>query len=235
MTMIGWVAAHTGMPSLRVTGPATVRTWDRILTVVPAGGDVLMSDALAEPGVPTEYADGSTTVTLTRRADGARYALLTDLTGRGVGGLWYRDLGDPESWKSDAYRYPDGGVRYAETPTMREGSGRFILWDPTREAAMWDLVRARTPLVVSAAAQVPGASRLRVVTVDQVSRQRLTPQGAQTWDVQWIEYPADQVTGAAPVVTWGEWQAYGDAHPSTPGWQHVSALDLAQVIGGMPA
>lgn len=235
MTLIGWVATHTGLPSLRATGPATVTANGRILAIVPSGGDVLMSDALATPGAPTTYTDGTTTIVLTRRAEAARYAVLTDATGRGIPGLWYRDLGDPEGWDSDVVRYPDGGARWGAQVPMRTGSGRFIGWDPARIDDMWTLLRGGGHLIVSAATPVPGASPLRAIVVDSANRSRLTPQGAQTWDVDWTEYPMSQVTGRAPVVTWGEWKAYGVAHPSTPGWQHVSALELAQIIGGMPA
>lgn len=227
MVVKTWVATHTGLPSIYSDTAVRVTVGNRVLA--DGTKPVLLSDALAAPGVPTQYVVGSDTVTMTRRADGAQYALLTRLSGRGITGLWYRDLGDPESWDSDVVRYPGGGARWSEHTPLRTGSGRFILWDPTQIPVVWDLFRWKEPLIVAAAAPVPGASPLRVVTVDRASRQRLTPDGATTWDVSWTESPLSQHTGAAEVVTWGEWQAFDH------GWKSRTMLDLARLIAGMPS
>lgn len=227
MTIKAWVATHTGLPSICSDVPVRVTCGDRVLA--DGTTPVLLSDALAEPGVPTTYTAGGQTMTLTRKADGPQYALLTHLSGRGVHGLWYRDLGDPESWDSNVVRYPGGGARWSEHTPMRTGSGRFILWDPTQINQVWDLLRLKAPLVVGAAAPVSGASPLRVVTVDRVGRSRLTPDGATIWDVTWVEHPKVRVLSAAPVVTWGEYQALGE------GWQTYSMLDLCRVVAGMPS
>lgn len=227
VTVKTWVATHTGLPSIYSDNAVRVTAGDRVLA--DGSAPVLLSDARAEPGEPITYHVDGIQVVMTRRADGPQYALLTRLNGRGISGLWYRDLGDPESWDSDVVRYPGGGARWSEHTPMRTGSGRFILWDPTQIPAVWDLLQSKAPLVVAAAAPVPGASPLRVITVDRVGRERLTPQGATTWDVTWTEYPRSQVSGAAPVVTWGEWQAFDH------GWKSRTMLDLARLIAGMPA
>lgn len=227
MTVKTWVATHTGLPSIYSDIPVRVTQGDRVLA--DGTTPVLLSDALATPGAPTIYQVGSSTVTLTRVAAGARYAVLTRLNGRGIDApLWYVDTSDPQSWKSDRITYPTGGSRWSEHTPLRTGSGRFILWDPTQIDAMWDLLQTKAPLVVAAAAQVPGASPLRVVTISETPVQRLTPDGATRWDVSWQEYPMRIVTGVCSVVTWGEWQAYDH------GWKSRTALELAHLIAGMP-
>lgn len=227
MTLTAWVAASTGLPSFYSDQALKVTCGSRVLADGTA--PVLLSDALAQPGIPTTYQVGATSVSLTRTATGARYAVLTRLNGRGIPGSWYLDTDDPQNWKSDRVTYPNGGARWSENTPLRTGSGRFILWDTTQIDTMWDLLQAKEPLIVAAGAPVPGASPLRVITVGEVSPKRVSPQGATQWDVSWQEYPMRAVSGTAPVVTWGEWQAYDH------GWKSRTMLDLARLIAGMPS
>lgn len=227
MTITAWVAASTGLPSICSSGAVRVTCGNRVLA--DGSAPVLLSDALAEPGAPTTYKVGDASYTLTRRADGARYAILTRLNGRGIPGVWYLDTGDPQKWTSDRVVYPSGGVRWGDNTPLRTGAGRFIAWDPTQIPTMWDLLQAKEPLVVAASAQVPGASPIRVIAVDDVGPQRIAPWGATQWDVSWTELPLSRYSGAAPVTVWGEWDAYDHS------WQARTVLELARLIAGMPS
>ncbi len=229
MSITGWVATHTGLPSLHVTGPATVRVGDRVLCSVADGEETLVSDALATPGVALTYTAGSQTVTLTRSTSPG-LDLVTDATGRAIPMLrWQR--GDAQrTWDSDVVSYPSGGSRRPEVTPLREGSGQFVLMDPALEDAAWAVLQSTAHLIITPGIPVLGLPPVVAVDVKSVTRSIVQKRdGMLNFDVSWTELPLSRVSGATPVVTWGEWQAYDH------GWKSRTELELAHLIAGMPS
>lgn len=224
MTVRAWVASHTGLPSIYSDAPVRVTVGDRVLA--DGSGPVLVSDALAEPGVEAIYTVGSATYGLTRAVGSASGALLTDATGRGVPGLIAVGNGDPVSWKSTIARFSPRSWRWSAVDDPASGTSQVMLVDPSREADLWDVLKRHSVLVVGPARPAPGVP-VRCVTVDSVSRTRMGVEGLLSFEVSWTE--AVGASGASPVVTWGEWQAYDG------GWKNRTALELAHLIAGMPS
>jgi hypothetical protein len=207
MVMKAWVASHTGLPSIYSDAPVRVETvGGRVLA--DGSGPVLLSDALAEPGVPTTYTIGGTLRTLTRATGPAWGGLLTTATGRGVPGLIMVNNEDSTEWKSTISRFSARSHRWSLEDNPLTGTALMVLTDPAQEPEMWDVVRRRSVLVIGPAAQTVGVP-MRCVTVDSVGRKRVGADGTLSFEIQWTE--ALGVSGAAPVVTWGEWGAYGEA------------------------
>ena len=97
---------------------------------------------------------------------------------------------------------------------------------------MWELLRRRSPIIVGPASDKPGVP-LRRVIVTSVKRTRFGPAGHLRFSVDWTEdFPRDSIAGAAPVVTWGEWQAYRESSGDRADYSHV---ELASLIAGMPS
>lgn len=206
MTVTAWVAAHTGLPSIYSDTAVRVSCGDRVLA--DGSGPVLLSDALAAPGVPTTYTVGSETVTLTRASGAAWGGLVTDAKGRGVPCLIMSNNEDPSDWKSTVSRFSSRSRRWSLEDNPVTGAALMVLTDPTLESVVWDVVRRRSVLVIGPAAQTVGVP-MRCVTVDSVGRKRIGADGTLSFEIHWTE--ALGVSGAAPVVTWGEWRAWGDA------------------------
>lgn len=227
MAIVGWVATHTGLPSLHVTGPALVTVGERTLCVVGAGSERLVSDALAVPGVAATYVDGSQSVTLTRRPSPG-LDVVSNIWGRAIPMLrWERDEGKRE-WNSDVVLYPGGGSRRPEVLPARTGSGRFVLMDPVLEDEAWRVLQSTDSLIIAPGLPVPGLPPLIAVDVQTVARSIARwRDGILRLEVSWTE--AVGQSGAAEVVTWGEWQAFDH------GWKSRTMLDLARLIAGMPA
>lgn len=244
MSTICWVSTNLGLPSIYSDAPVRVTCGDRVLA--DGSAPVLLSDALAEPGVATTYTVGSETVTLTRRDDGH---MLTDARGRGrVSLAWLGD--DEDEWDPRIAMFDPSGVRSPVSRwSLRPSTPTGTLQARTlagQTQAMRDLVGAdhRGPVIAihsTRECQVPDCDippvRLVVVGASQSQRSARVDVAARSWSLPYraVDPRETKMSGTAPVVTWGEWDAYGKAHPSTPGWQHYSALDLAQVIAGMPA
>lgn len=225
MVVKAWVAKHTGLPSIYSDVPVRVETvGGRVLADGTA--PVLVSDALAEPGVPTTYTIGGTLRTLTRATGPAWGGLLTTATGRGVQGLIMANNEDATEWKSTISRFSSRSRRWSLEDNPVTGAALMVLADPTLESHVWDVVRRRSVLVVGPAAPTAGVP-MRCVTVNSVGRKRIGADGTLSFEIQWTE--ALGVSGTAPVVTWGEYAALGQ------GWQHYSALDLCRMIAGMPS
>ena len=223
MTVIAWVASHTGLPSIYSSTPVRVSVGDRVLA--DGSAPVLLSDALAEPGVPTTYTVGSASYTLTRAVGSRSGGVLTDATGRGVAGLVAVDNDDPVDWKSTITRFSPRSWRWSLTDEPVSGQSQVTLVDPSLESEVWATLRRHSVLVVGPARPTPGVP-MRCVTVDSVSRKRLGVAGMLSFDVSWTE--AEGASGSAPVVTWSEWASLGQ------GWQAKSAVQLAHDIAGMP-
>jgi hypothetical protein len=227
MAMVGWLASHTGLPSVYSADPVRVTCGSRVLA--DGSGPVLVSDALAEPGAATTYTVGDETITLTRATGRMGQAILTNSRGRGIPGLIYANNGDKVAWSSSISRFNDRVERWSMTDPLVSGVGQVVLTDPAREADVWRVLRSHAPIIIAPDQSTPGVS-LRCVTVDSVSRSRISRRGVLSFDVSWTESrSAVSRSGAAPVVSWGEWEALGE------GWQDRTMLDLCRLIAGMPA
>lgn len=235
MALVGFVARHTGLPSLRITSAGPVYAGDRLLTVARSGD--VVSDLLAPAGEPVTYRQGARQVTLRRATTSPRFASVVGLNGRGLHRCWWRADGDKTSWSSPASIFTTGAVRWPLTPRPRTGSGALVLWQPEDREAMWELLRSRQPLVISSGAPVLGVPPVRAVVVTKVQAERISPEGAIWYDVDWTEVPLDSPTlrgvdggtGACPVVTWGEWDAADHA------WLNRTYLDVCRLVAGMPS
>lgn len=237
MAVIGWIATHTGLPCLYSDTPARVTSGGRVLW--EGKGPTLLADALAAPGEPTTYRVGSTSVTLTR---GDLGHALTDQIGRGRTPLdWLGDDGD--DWDP---RLALMGVGARRTPVARwalsPASPTGVLDARTRGSmsteAMRALLGARGPLVAlhsqasckTVDCDIAPVRAVYVTGASSVRSGRLTP-SERNWRLpyQAVDPTEVDLMGAAPVVTWGEWAGLG------PGWQNLSAVEVARAVSGMPA
>lgn len=239
MTEYCWVAAHTGLPSFYSSVPLRITCGDRVLSD-GSKPTVLLSDALAEPGVPTTYTlGGSRTVTLTRRDDGHA---LTDAWGRQrVSLAWLGD--DEDSWDPRMNVFdPSGMASPVPRWSSRASTPTGTLQCRTIGAqtlALRSLIAAdrRAPVVALHSpreCQVPDCDipRARMVVLGEAQSQRSgrVDVATRAWSLPWrgISPREGRYSGAAPVLTWGEYAALGQ------GWQHASLLDLCRTIAGMP-
>lgn len=220
-----WVATHTGLPSLRVSGPGAVRAGDRVVATLGAGAH-LLSDPLAPAGVETIYTLDASTATLTRRAAGRRRAIVTDARGRGTELAELADTGDSTDWDPGATRFPSGAVRYSMHERPIAGSTVLRTMSPAAHRAVLEVVRRRRPLILATGAPVDGLDPVRYVLVRDVASTLLGGGAMQVVTIRWESLPVPSRGLAAPVVTWGEAKALG--------WQHLSAVGYAQAIAGMP-
>lgn len=258
MALTGWVAAHTGLPSLMATGGEPVYAGDRLLTVpgtvrdphttqwwaetrrhghqlpmVPA--TTLVSDAMAVPGATITYRQGDSTVTLTRPEAEWWRAMISRLDGRTIPDLIWEGEGDKRDWASSVKHLGPGLARWSLTQPARTGTATLTLLDPDRLEDVWDLLRSPEPLII-APGQHADAVPPRFVTVDKATSQRISGDGLIRFTVNWTELPEDSPMlcgetsgwGAAPVVTWAEW----DAHDH--GWRPTTYLELCKTLAGMP-
>lgn len=238
MVMKAWVAAHTGLPSIYSDTAVRVTCGDRVLA--DGSGPVLLSDALAEPGVETVYTVGGVEYRLSRRDDGH---MLTDARGRGrVSLAWLGD--DEDEWDPRIAMFDPSGVRspvsrWSLRPSTPTGKLQAqTLADQTQ--AMRDLVSAdhRGPVIAIHSpreCQVPDCDippvRLVVLGASQSQRSARVDVAARSWSLPYraVDPRETRSSGAAPVVNWSEYAALGQ------GWQHYSMLDLCRVVAGMPS
>ena len=242
MTVTTWVAANTGLPSIYSDTPIRVVAADgRLLS--DGTRPVLFSDALAAPGVPTTYTVGSSTVTLTRRDDGH---MLTDLSGRGrVPLAWLGDDGDEYGLRvafheSVARRSPL--VRYALRPAAPRGTLK-VRTRAKGTLALRSLVETRGYVVAvhsPVACDIPDCDvkPVRVVVFSGASsaRSARVDHAVREWDLPYRGVDAREMmrlcSGSAPVVTWGDWEAY---RASSGDLADHSVVELAHLIAGMPS
>ena len=230
--MIGWIASHTGLPSLYITTLGAVYAGDRLL-VDPAQVPVMVSDPLAQLGTPVVYRQGSSTVTLTgadpgyhivASSDGrlaARIALLgEDATTQGSG----LSLFEPDSDHEDIPQW--GRVPSPSGTLACRTTGIYT-------ARMLSMVKSRAPLVAfhsPSACEIPGCDIPPVLpfVAGDASYQRTGTklEARRVWSIPWTGYtPAGW---SAPVVTWGEYAA------ASPGWTQESYVEICQRVAGMP-
>lgn len=261
MALRGWIASHTGLPSLMATGGEPIYAGDRLLAVpgrarsprmasiwgnpralmigprletVPT--TTVVSDAMAVPGSTMTYRQGDSSVTLTRPTAEWWRAMISGMDGRTVPDLVWEGDGDKRDWSSGVSRFNGRVARWAlDTPT-RTGTATLALLDPDRHAEVWDLLQRREPLIVTPGAHAD-ALPPRFVTIDKADSKRFGTQNFVRYTVSWTELPEDSPMlvggttgwGAAPVVTWAEWQAHGSGT-----WESGTYLDVCRRIAGMP-
>ncbi|MFT0849032.1 hypothetical protein VR010_14945 [Actinomycetaceae bacterium L2_0104] len=206
---------------------------DRLL-INPTRLPALISDPLAPPGVPTVYRQGEHHVTLVRPDTG--FHMVTDRDGRtGVRiALLGDDATDPDTGLS-LFAPDTGGPsipswRYGILDTTGTLEARTAGAD-TR--VMLELVRAKCPIIQlhsPRACQIPECDipPVRVILAQSAryARDGVVSRARREWSIPWTEYRGE--TGAAPVVTWGEYEAHSD------GWTEESYEDLCRRIAGMP-
>lgn len=257
MAFIGWVATHTGLPSLYATGTGRLTAVtgvgrERLITNV--SGAALVSDAGAAPGVETRYSFGGATLSLQRvgDADGSLpdpTDWITTADGTVVANI--QVLGDDErAHETDAEVFTSALGR--QIPRYRLGQSPAT---GTVEVAtvgegtllLRELVAARQPLWLlhnAVACQLRGCdvegARLIVPQrlVEVRSARRDVAQ--RNWEIFYTRVPDDLVgarverTDGVPVVTWGQWEAWGETNRPS-GWQNWSEVQVAQRVAGMPA
>ena len=256
MAFIGWVATHTGLPSLYATGTGRLTAVtgvgrERLITNV--SGPALVSDAGAAPGVETRYSFGGATLSLQRVGDTDGSLpdptdWLTTADGTVVADI--QVLGDDErAHETDAEVFTSALGR--QIPRYRLGQSPAT---GTVEVAtvgegtllLRDLVAARQPLWLLhnvMACQLRGCdvegARLIVPQRLVESRSARRDVAQRNWEIFYTRVPdAVAVSGVervdgVPVVTWGQWAAWG--RKSTPsGWQDWSAVEVCRRVAGMP-
>lgn len=230
----GWIAVHTGLPSLRVVAEsAKVQVLhDGELWFTVAAGEVrLVSDAAAPLGTPVVYTAGPETVTLTR-ADTGRH-LITDVNGRNQASV--RAVGNDDTEIPSGVSFFDQGRAVARWPLARQyETGEMVVRTDSEDTrTLADLAHAKSPafsLHSPSACEIEDCDipPVRQVVLTSANHQRTgrVDRAVREWDLSWRE--TDLSSGLAPVVTWGEYAANSD------GWSHESYVDLCVRIGGMP-
>lgn len=220
-----WVATHTGLPSLHVSGPGIVWAGNRVVAKLGAGTH-LFCDPLAPAGTATKYRIGTSTATLTRRPESPAAVLVTDAHGRGLLTGFHDRNDDPVKWDAGATRFPSGAVRFPTTAPPETGETRLVLPNPGDLPALERAVRSRMATIIATPEPIRGLPAVRHVLVTSVARARRGVTGTLALTLTWESLPVPASGLAAPVVTWGEAESLG--------WQRLSAVGYARAIAGMP-
>lgn len=232
--VIGWVADHTGLPSLHVQAEESnlrvLRDGELWFTV--AAGEVrLVSDAAAPLGAPVTYTAGGETVTLTR-ADSGKH-LVTDVNGRGQARV--RAVGADDTEIPSGVAFFDQGRPFARWPLLRQyEAGEMVVRTDSEDTRMLaELAHVKSPvfsLHSPAACEIEDCDipSVRQVVLTSANHQRTgrVDRAVREWDLSWRE--TDQSKGLAPVVSWAEYAEHSD------GWTGESYVDMCRRVGGMP-
>ena len=257
MSLKGWVASHTGLPSFHAVGTGDLLAehealgWVRPRLVARVSGEALVSDPGAGEGTPTEYRFASDSVVLTRRgiagSDGG-HQWVTSADGQLLAGV--KLVGD------DPREYDTGATIF--TSALGRQIPRFSLGQkpPTGTLTVLSTLAAtevlremtvlRSPLWVlhnASACEIPGCdiegARLIVPQRMRESRTGRVDRATREWSIDYSRVP-DALAGSdvappsgVPVVTWGDWEAWAKTG-SPKGWQNWSALQVAEKVAGMP-
>ena len=232
--MMGWIATHTGLPSLRVVAESVkvqVLRDGELLFTVQAGETRLVSDAAAPLGTPVTYTAGGETVTLTR-ADTGRH-MVTDIRGRNQARV--RAVGNDDTEIPSGVSFFDPGRSVVRWPLARQyETGELVVrTDLEDTAALAELAHAKSPVFSMhspSACEIPDCDippvRQIVLTSARNQRTGRIDRAVREWVLAWRE--SDGLDGAAPVVTWGEYAAASD------GWTNESYMEICRRVGGMP-
>lgn len=242
----GWISTQTGLPSLYTAGfsgviRASDSTGTRLIDQVNATASIV-SDSGAPAGETIIYSAvgaGIADVQLVRSANNSH--LLTDRKGRGA--VRILQLGNDELDHDPQVRLNDNGsgfpsARYALNPQSPKGSLEcFTVAQDTR--ALRALIKRREPLWLihnRSFCQIKDCditgTRLIQPTSFRESRTARTDQAERAWKISYRVMNAAAMPHGAPVVTWGEWQAWG-ADNSPKGWQNWSEILVAQKVAGL--
>ena len=230
----GWIATHTGLPSLLVVAETAkvqvLRDGERWFTVA-AGEARLVSDAAAPLGTPVTYTADGETVTLTRAGSGKH--LITDVNGRNQARV--RAVGNDDTEIPSGVSFFDQGRSFARWPLARQfETGEMVVRTDSEDThALAKLAHAKSPvfsLHSPSACEIEGCDipPVRQVVITSANHQRTgrVDRAVREWVLAWRE--SDGLDGAAPVVTWGEYAAASD------GWTNESYAEICRRIGGMP-
>lgn len=239
MAVKAWTAKHTGLPCIYSDEPVRVVASDGRVLVDQAQGSVLVADALAAPGASSTYTVGGQQITITRRDAGHQVSGIDGRQAANVAWLG-RDEDDWDTGLSEmrlaARSTPI--LRYSlRSPTPTGRARMRTIGAATR--VVRELLKSRAPIV---AIHSPSACQMqdcdvpavRVMGVSGAGSEQTgrTDKAARAWSLDYtVVDPADSLaySGAAPVVTWGEWAGLGT------GWQNRTAVQVAQIVAGMPA
>ena len=232
--MFGWIADHTGLPSLSISADDTdvqvLRGGEPWFTV-KAGEARLVSDAAAPLGTPVTYTAGADTVILTRPDTGGH--LITDAQGRNWARV--RTVGNDDTEVPSGVSFFDQGRSFAWWPLARQfDTGEMVVrTDPADTTVLRELARVKSPVF---SLHSPSACEIEDCDIPLVRQVVFTKAGnkrtgrvdraVREWVLAWRE--SDGLDGAAPVVTWGEYAA------ASSGWTGESYVDLCRRVGGMP-
>lgn len=232
-----WTATHTGLPSIRLTEDLGVTTTDgRTLRVVGDGSPLFISDALAAPGVATEYVIGGQTVEVMRApAADRRAGIIAGRDGRPVPGVLLVDNADPMEWKSAAVRHDSGIVRWPLRSQVITGESQIVLLESSREVELSEVIHSRGVTYIGPATPTKGVA-LRAVVITDAKRTRMRL-GRIRYSIDWMLVDGRLAESAAgrgvvPLITWGDWAAY---RARTGDLADHSYLGLASLIAGMPS
>ena len=232
--MFGWIADHTGLPSLSISADDTdvqvLRGGEPWFTV-KAGEARLVSDAAAPLGTPVTYTAGADAVILTRPDTGGH--LITDAQGRNRARV--RTVGNDDTEVPSGVSFFDQGRSFAQWPLARQfETGEMVVrTDPADTTVLRELARVKSPvfsLHSLSACEIEDCDipLVRQVVFTRAGNQRTgrVDRAVREWVLAWRE--SDGLDGAAPVVTWGEYADVSD------GWTNESYAEICRRIGGMP-
>lgn len=240
MGLKGWVARHTGMPSLWTDWRSPIYIDDKEwMTPEVSQLNTALSLPLAPVGAPVRYRQGGTTYTLTRTVPGGEH-MLTSLDGHAQ--ATFRWVGEDQT---------DLGLEVFSVKTKLGVADRWPLIPPERTftleclttpaqtKAMEELLAKRSPLLLhhnkSVCQMNPcdiEAVRAVVVTKAAHARTKRRPQAERRWtlscsvrDLTALRREGSHVT---PVLIWGEWDAYDHQ------WRNRTYTELLRLITGAP-
>lgn len=246
MAVTGWVAEHTQMPSIVPDRAGPVWAGDRLLAVIDAAHvGVPISDPLAPVGEPVTYTLGSSSVTLTRGSLGSH--MVTDPTGHQAAMIrWLMDDSTDMGVAVTAMTTARGRVdRWPLVPEPQTVT-LDCLTERDSTATMRTLAVMASRLVIvhdPTVCQIDGCDipPIQPVTVTKASHQRTSrkPVAQRQWSLTCEARDGLEQVGApswrgqrgcaAPVVTWGEWEAYDGV------WTARTYLEVCRLVAGMPA
>lgn len=263
MSLTGWVATHTGLPSFYAVGngrlTADVERFGMVVgqrLVKRVVGEALVSDAGAGAGVPVTYRFAGRSVVLKRRgrpsASGASEDTQWVSTADGETIANVDLLGDDSrDHNTDATVFVGSTgaqiPRYPLQTPPETGTLTFSSFGGGTET-LRAMVAEKAPLWVvhnEAVCRIPDCdiegARLLVPHSMQENRSPRMDRATRMWSVSYTRVPDSlgnlagdtERESAAHVVTWGHWENWGKKN--TPaGWQDWSALQVAQRVAGMP-
>nr|DAX21544.1 MAG TPA: hypothetical protein [Caudoviricetes sp.] len=239
MTIKAWTSKETGLPSFFLDGKdigAQVYAGNRLVN--PTGTPQVFSDMFAAPGVETEYSIGSLRYGL--RRVGPPHALAS-LDGRVTATVsWIGDDARAYDTRVATFDLQDRRTAIARYSTVSaEPTGRLEFLAYADESALVEkLLDTRQPLVSLHSHAACGlrdcdVPEVRCVTVTSASSKRTGRRDRVRREWALGYKPADMeeaatAAGGGSLITWGAVQAkYGK-------WRHMTYLQAAQWLTGMP-